>query len=112
MGVLATRTPHRPNPIGLSLCQVEAVEGRMLVLSGVDIVDGSPVLDIKPYVPFCEACPGAKAPEWVAVCPHSLRCVFSWLCRMARSAHFVRVCLHVTSATDTQRPRAARLLPI
>eukprot|EP00887_Chlorella_sp_A99_P006114 scaffold22.g6114.t1 len=66
MGVFATRSPHRPCPIGLSVAKVVAVEGRILVLGGADIVDGSPVLDIKPYVPFCDAVPGAAAPPWVA----------------------------------------------
>lgn len=66
MGVFATRSPHRPCPIGLSVAQVVAVEGRTLVLGGADVVDGSPVLDIKPYVPFCDDVPGASAPPWVA----------------------------------------------
>ena len=61
--VLLTR---RPCPIGLSVAQVVAVEGRALVLGGADIVDGSPVLDIKPYVPFCDGVPAAVAPAWVA----------------------------------------------
>ncbi|WIA19372.1 hypothetical protein OEZ85_003998 [Tetradesmus obliquus] len=68
MGVLATRTPHRPVPIGLSTAQVIEVDAAagVLVLGGVDIVDGSPVLDVKPYVPFSDALPGATAPDWVA----------------------------------------------
>ncbi|GBF93273.1 hypothetical protein Rsub_06005 [Raphidocelis subcapitata] len=67
MGVLATRTPHRPAPIGLSVAKVLGVEGNRLILGGADIVDGSPVLDIKPYVPFCDSLPGAVAPPWVQV---------------------------------------------
>lgn len=66
-GALATRTPHRPNPIGLSLCKVISVQDGCLVLGGADLVDGTPVLDIKPYVPFCEALPNARAPHWVTV---------------------------------------------
>lgn len=50
-GVFATRSPHRPNPIGLTLCCLERVEGHRLILSGVDLVDGTPILDIKPYIP-------------------------------------------------------------
>lgn len=68
MGVLATRTPHRPNPIGLSLCKIVHVGKTELVLGGGDIVDGTPVLDVKPYVPFCECLKEAAAPEWVVVC--------------------------------------------
>lgn len=67
-GALATRTPHRPNPIGLSLCKIVKVEDGCILLGGADIVDGSPVLDIKPYVPFCEALPSGIAPSWVSVC--------------------------------------------
>ncbi|EFN57940.1 hypothetical protein CHLNCDRAFT_10454, partial [Chlorella variabilis] len=66
MGVFATRSPHRPCPIGLSVAQVVAVEGRTLVLGGADIVDGSPILDIKPFVPFCDNVHAATAPPWVA----------------------------------------------
>ena len=43
------------------------MEGNRLILGGADIVDGSPVLDIKPYVPFCDSLPGAAAPPWVQV---------------------------------------------
>ena len=63
-GVFATRSPHRPNAIGLSAVALEAVEGRTLRLSGVDLLDGTPVLDIKPYVPYADAFPGAKA-GWI-----------------------------------------------
>ncbi|GLI66014.1 hypothetical protein VaNZ11_009717 [Volvox africanus] len=65
MGVLATRSPHRPSPIGLSTARIIGLEGNSLLLGGADIVDGSPVLDIKPYVPFCDCLPAAKAPSWV-----------------------------------------------
>eukprot|EP00873_Tetraselmis_striata_P004981 jgi/Tetstr1/425245/TSEL_015700.t1 len=65
MGVLATRTPHRPNPIGLSVAEIISVGKGCLVVGGADIVDGSPVLDVKPYVAFCDSCPGATAPGWV-----------------------------------------------
>ncbi|KAJ1530328.1 hypothetical protein ONE63_005244 [Megalurothrips usitatus] len=50
-GVFATRSPHRPCPIGLSLVQIDKVEGNVILFSGVDMVDGTPVLDIKPYIP-------------------------------------------------------------
>lgn len=65
MGALATRTPHRPLPIGLSLARVESVEGRRIVLSGADVVDGTPVLDIKPYLPYADSLPHATVPPWV-----------------------------------------------
>lgn len=50
-GVFATRAPTRPNPIGLSVVRLVSVEGNVLHIENVDIVDGTPLLDIKPYVP-------------------------------------------------------------
>ncbi len=50
-GVFATRSPRRPNPIGLSIVRLVRVEGATLHIEEVDLVDGTPVLDIKPYVP-------------------------------------------------------------
>lgn len=63
-GVLATRSPHRPNPIGLSAVELVKIEGRTLHLRGVDLLDGTPVLDIKPYVPYADAFPDARA-GWI-----------------------------------------------
>ena len=55
-GVFATRSPYRPNPIGLSLVRLEAISsGDTLRLSGVDLVDGTPILDVKPYLPQYDA---------------------------------------------------------
>lgn len=69
LGVFATRSPHRPAPIGLSVAKIESLSGGTLLLSGIDIVDGSPVLDIKPYIPFCDQVKDALAPLWVdAIC--------------------------------------------
>ncbi len=50
-GLFATRTPRRPNPIGLSIVRLEQIKGNILHVRGVDIIDGTPLLDIKPYVP-------------------------------------------------------------
>lgn len=55
IGVFATRSPHRPNPIGLSLVRLDSVEGNTLNLLGVDFIDRTPVLDIKPYLPSQES---------------------------------------------------------
>ncbi len=54
-GVLATRSPHRPNPIGLSVVELAGVEGLTLHVRGADMIDGTPVLDIKPYLPYADA---------------------------------------------------------
>lgn len=50
-GLFSTRAPHRPNPIGLSVLKVEGVQENQILVSNVDILDGTPLLDIKPYVP-------------------------------------------------------------
>ncbi|MEE4227765.1 tRNA (N6-threonylcarbamoyladenosine(37)-N6)-methyltransferase TrmO [Pseudomonas viridiflava] len=55
MGVFATRATHRPNGIGQSVVRLDKVEAGRLWLSGIDLLDGTPVLDIKPYVPYADA---------------------------------------------------------
>jgi tRNA-Thr(GGU) m(6)t(6)A37 methyltransferase TsaA len=60
-GVFSTRSPHRPNPIGLSVVELESIEGLTLHVRNVDMIDGTPVLDIKPYVPVADAVPSANA---------------------------------------------------
>jgi len=50
-GVFATRAPVRPNPIGLSVVQLTGIQGNLLSVDGLDILDGTPLLDIKPYIP-------------------------------------------------------------
>ncbi len=76
IGVFATRSPRRPNGLGLSAVRLERIELRdgkpRLLLSGVDLVDGTPVVDIKPYVPYADALPDARnglAPEPPGVIP-------------------------------------------
>ena len=64
MGVFATRSPFRPNPIGLSCVRLEALEpegpeGPTLVVSGADLMDGTPIFDIKPYTPYADCRPEA-----------------------------------------------------
>jgi tRNA-Thr(GGU) m(6)t(6)A37 methyltransferase TsaA len=60
-GVFATRSPHRPNPIGLSAMRLEGIDGLTLHVSDVDLLDGTPVLDIKPYVAWTDAIPDARS---------------------------------------------------
>lgn len=59
MGVFATRSPHRPNPIGLSLVELVRIERDALIFAGADLVSGTPILDIKPYLPEIESKPTA-----------------------------------------------------
>ncbi|WP_340618549.1 tRNA (N6-threonylcarbamoyladenosine(37)-N6)-methyltransferase TrmO [Xenorhabdus entomophaga] len=65
MGVFATRSTFRPNPIGMSLVELKGIQHAnnriILELGSLDLVDGTPVIDIKPYLPFAESRPEAKA---------------------------------------------------
>jgi len=63
-GVLATRAPHRPNQLALSAARLTRVDGHRLHFERLDLLDGTPVLDIKPYLPYADAFPGAAA-GWV-----------------------------------------------
>jgi tRNA (adenine37-N6)-methyltransferase len=77
IGVFATRSPHRPNPIGLSCVKLDRIEGDTLYFSGVDLIEGTPVLDLKPYIPFADSVPDAKA-GWVGAAePKKLNVQFS-----------------------------------
>jgi tRNA-Thr(GGU) m(6)t(6)A37 methyltransferase TsaA len=64
-GVFATRSPHRPNPLGLSAVRLERVDGLTLHISDVDMLDGTPVFDIKPYVAYTDAI-GDAGSGWLA----------------------------------------------
>jgi tRNA (adenine37-N6)-methyltransferase len=59
-GIFATRSPKRPNSIGLSIVRLLEVNGRMLTIEDIDVLDGTPLLDIKPYVPAFDAYPGSR----------------------------------------------------
>ncbi|WP_295901498.1 tRNA (N6-threonylcarbamoyladenosine(37)-N6)-methyltransferase TrmO [uncultured Bdellovibrio sp.] len=66
VGVLASRSPHRPNPIGISAVSIEKIDldaegGAEIYVGGVDLIDGTPILDIKPYIPYADAIPEANA---------------------------------------------------
>lgn len=66
MGVFATRSPFRPNPIGLSCVELSEVrlddpEGPVIVVQGPDLLDGTPILDIKPYIPYADSIPDASS---------------------------------------------------
>lgn len=73
MGVFATRATHRPNGIGQSVVKLDKVEAGRLWLSGIDLLDGTPVLDVKPYVPYADVIVDARnsmaaaAPEMIPV---------------------------------------------
>ena len=60
MGVFATRSPYRPNPIGLSSVKLIGIENGELIVSGADVLDGTPIYDIKPYLSFSDSHPDAQ----------------------------------------------------
>ena len=81
VGVFATRSPFRPNPIGLTSVRLEGVErdaklGAVLTVSGADLMDGTPILDIKPYIPFTDSHPDASEGYTAQTICHSLEVVF------------------------------------
>lgn len=71
-GVFATRSPHRPNPLGLTSMLLLGIAGRRLLLGPRDLLDGTPVFDVKPYVASCDAFPGARA-GWIDAMDAELR---------------------------------------
>ena len=66
-GVFSTRSPHRPNPLGMTPVRLLRIEKHRLILGPCDLVDGTPVFDIKPYIPAYDAFPGEQAGWWDAV---------------------------------------------
>lgn len=64
-GVFATRAPVRPNLIGLTCCRIVCVKNNILEVEGLDAHEGSPVLDLKPYIPRGDALPNAHVPGWL-----------------------------------------------
>ena len=66
-GTLATRAPHRPNQLGLSAAEIVRVEGPRVTVRGIDLLNGTPILDIKPYLPYADSFPDADI-GWVKEC--------------------------------------------
>lgn len=96
VGVFASRSPFRPNALGLSLVELDHIatdNGIELFLRGVDLVDGTPILDIKPYIPFVESIPGARS-GFVDGPPARLAVTFSPAAKAA--------CLQQTAHPDLQ----------
>lgn len=63
MGLFATRSPNRPNPIGFGVIKLDSMEGNILHVSGTDAYDGTPVLDIKPWIPSIDCPSGDASPD-------------------------------------------------
>ncbi len=64
-GVFACRAPERPNLIGLSACHIVKISGNVIEVAGLDARDGTPIIDLKPYIPKGDCLPEAIAPAWV-----------------------------------------------
>lgn len=64
MGVFATRSPSRPNPIGICVVEVLEIHETTLVVRGLDAFNGSPIVDVKPYIPRADSVAEARTPEW------------------------------------------------
>lgn len=64
MGIFATRSPYRPNPLGVSVVRLVERKRNVLEVVGLDAIDGTPVIDIKPYAPL-DSPPDAKVPDWL-----------------------------------------------
>lgn len=86
MGVFATRSPFRPNPIGLSVVRLDQIvlrgeQAPYLLVSGADLMNGTPIYDIKPYLPHIDSYPEATGGFAVAAAEHKLKVVFpeKWL---------------------------------
>lgn len=85
MGVLATRSPHHPNPIGISVVKIDKIEGLTIYVQNLDLVNGTPLLDIKPYVPNYDSISNATM-GWVPeVCLVPVN--FSDACKLKLSSH-------------------------
>lgn len=111
VGVFASRAPFRPNPIGLSLVELDTIEttnGVLIRFKGVDLVDGTPILDIKPYIPFVESLSQARGgfvdgpPEHLAVV-FSTEALANCLAAQVRHPHLIDLITEVLA----QDPRPA-----
>ena len=64
-GVFATRSPIRPNLIGISICEILSIKDNIIHIDTIDAFDGSPVIDLKPYIPTIDSITDVQVPEWV-----------------------------------------------
>jgi len=63
-GVFATRSPVRPNLIGLTVCKIESIDDCIITVDDIDAFDGTPIIDLKPYRPSADCVPDASVPDW------------------------------------------------
>ncbi|MGO9738656.1 MAG: tRNA (N6-threonylcarbamoyladenosine(37)-N6)-methyltransferase TrmO, partial [Desulfomonilaceae bacterium] len=63
-GVFASRSPFRPNLIGLTVCKIKSIDDCVITVDGIDAFDGTPIIDLKPYMPRLDCIPDASVPDW------------------------------------------------
>lgn len=80
LGLFATRSPIRPNPIMMTVCELLAVEGHTLKIGYIDAFEETPILDIKPYLPCSDKVSQVKLPKWASDWPESIEASasFDW----------------------------------
>jgi tRNA-Thr(GGU) m(6)t(6)A37 methyltransferase TsaA len=66
VGIFAQRAKDRPNPLGVTVAPIVALEPTGVRVRGLDAIDGTPIVDLKPYFPQFDSAPGARVPDWVA----------------------------------------------
>ena len=117
LGVFATRATHRPNGIGQSVVKLDKVEPGRLWLSGIDLLDGTPILDIKPYVPYADSLTtasnsmAAQAPELIPVnwCESALLAAQQQALRLAEPVvELIEQCLAQDPRPAYQKPEPER----
>lgn len=113
-GVFATRSPHRPNPLGLSAVKLERRRGLILEVSALDILDGTPVFDLKPYVPYTDVIADANGgwPEQVA--PPTFEVMFTDLAQrhldfLGERGHAMRIELGRVLSVGPKQPKYRRI---
>lgn len=87
-GVFATRSPHRPNPLGLSCVQLLDIKGRKLFVGKNDLLEGTPILDIKPYLSYADAYPESRQ-GWLETLETKLPYNVSWSALSQSQAQFI-----------------------
>lgn len=113
VGVFATRATHRPNGIGQSVVKLDRVEPGRLLVSGIDLLDGTPVVDIKPYVPYADALPDATN-EMAAEAPVLIEVLWSETALQQARAEALRLAEPVVELIEqclAQDPRPAYQKP-
>lgn len=66
VGIFACRCPQRPNPIGISTVEILGIKDSIITVKGLDTIENTPILDIKPYTPQYDAASNVKIPDWVS----------------------------------------------